>query len=160
AQGAQPIIGFNYGANQLDRVKKAFRLANVGATSVGVLGFIILVLFPEPLFRGFSNDLELIGTGKTLSRFMAVSFPIIGYQMISISFFQALGKAGPALFLAVSRQVVFLIPALLILPRLFGLTGVWLTFPVADSVSFVVTFALVTLAMRNVAPSIQKSFTE
>jgi putative MATE family efflux protein len=160
AQGAQPIIGFNYGANQLDRVKKALRLANIGATSVAVIGFIVLVLFPEPLFRGFSSDPELIGTGKTLSRFMAFTLPIVGYQTISISFFQALGKAGPALFLAVSRQVVFLVPVLLILPRLFGLTGVWLTFPVADSVSFIVTFVLMTLTMRNLAPRIQKSFTE
>jgi putative MATE family efflux protein len=160
AQGAQPIIGFNYGANRLDRVKKALRLANVGATSVAVFGFVILVLFPGPLFRGFSNDPELINTGKTLSRFMGIGLPVVGYQMIAISLFQALGKAGPALFLAVSRQVVFLIPMILILPRLLGLTGLWLTFPAADFVSFMATFALVTLTMRNLAPSIHQSFTE
>jgi putative MATE family efflux protein len=156
AQGAQPIIGFNYGANQLDRVKKALRLANVGATSVAVFGFIILVFFPGPIFRIFSNELDLISIGKTLSRFMAIGLPTVGYQMIAISLFQALGKAGPALFLAVSRQVVFLIPMVLILPRLFGLIGLWFTFPAADSVSFLVTFALVTLTMRNLAPSVQK----
>jgi putative MATE family efflux protein len=160
AQGVQPIIGFNYGANQLDRVKKALRLANVGATSIAVFGFIILVFFPGPLFRIFSNDLELINIGKSLSRFMAIGLPIVGYQMIAISLFQALGKAGPALFLAVSRQVVFLIPMVLILPRLLGLTGLWLTFPAADSVSFLVSFALVTLTMKNLVPSAQKHSAE
>jgi putative MATE family efflux protein len=160
AQGAQPIIGFNYGANKLDRVQKALRLANIGATLIAVFGFIILVFFPGPIFRIFSNELEFISIGKSLSRFMAIGLPTVGYQMIAISLFQALGKAGPALFLAVSRQVVFLIPMVLILPRLFGLTGLWFTFPASDFVSFLVTFALVTLTMKNLAPSVQKAFEE
>jgi putative MATE family efflux protein len=159
-QGAQPIIGFNYGANQLDRVKKALRLAIVCATIISLFGFAILELFPGLLIRIFSSDPELIGIGKTACRIMVIAFPLIGYQMIAVSLCQALGKAGAALFLALSRQVVFLIPMILILPRIFGMTGVWFALPSADAVTFFVTFALVTLIMRNLAPSTQKSFTE
>jgi len=159
-QGAQPIIGFNYGANQFDRVKKTLRLAIVSATTISLLGFVILELFPGPLFRIFSSDPELIGIGKNACRLMAIGFPLIGYQMIAVSLCQALGKAGAALFLALSRQVVFLIPMILILPRLFGITGVWLALSAADCVTFVVTFILVTLIMRNLAPSAQEPFTE
>ena len=80
--------------------------------------------------------------------------------MIAVSLCQALGKAGAALFLALSRQVVFLIPMILILPRIFGMTGVWFALPAADAVTFFVTFALVTLIMRNLAPIAQKPLTE
>jgi Na+-driven multidrug efflux pump len=159
-QGAQPIIGFNYGANQLDRVKKTLRLAIICATTISLLGFIILELFTGPLFRIFTNDPELISIGKKACRLMVIGFPLIGYQMISVSLCQALGKAGAALFLALSRQVVFLIPMLLILPRIFGITGVWLALPAADCITFFVTFTLVTLIMRNLAPIGQRPFTE
>lgn len=159
-QGSQPIIGFNYGANQLDRVKKTLRLAVIWATTISLFGFAILELFPGPLIRIFSSDPELIGIGKTACRLMVIAFPLIGYQMIAVSLCQALGKAGAALFLALSRQVVFLIPMILILPRIFGITGVWLALPAADAVTFVVSFILVRLIMRNLTPSAQKSFTE
>ncbi len=159
-QGAQPIIGFNYGANQLDRVKKTLRLAIVSATTISLFGFVILELFPGPLFRIFSSDPEFIDIGKQACRIMVIAFPLIGYQMIAVSLCQALGKAGAALFLALSRQVVFLIPMILILPRIFGITGVWFALPAADAVTFGVTFILVTLIMRNLAPSGQKPFTE
>jgi Na+-driven multidrug efflux pump len=159
-QGSQPIIGFNYGANQLDRVKKTLRLAVIWATTISLFGFAILELFPGPLIRIFSSDPELIGIGKTACRLMVIAFPLIGYQMIAVSLCQALGKAGAALFLALSRQVVFLIPMILILPRIFGITGVWLALPSADAVTFVVSFILVMLIMRNLTPRVQKSLTE
>ncbi|MBN1832634.1 MAG: MATE family efflux transporter [Deltaproteobacteria bacterium] len=159
-QGAQPIIGFNYGANQLDRVKKTLRLAILWATIISLFGFAILEIFPGPLIRIFSSDPELIRIGKNACRLMVIAFPLIGYQMIAVSLCQALGKAGAALFLALSRQVVFLIPMILILPRIFGITGVWLALPAADAVTFVVTFCLVTLIMRNLTPSAKKPITE
>jgi putative MATE family efflux protein len=159
-QGAQPIIGFNYGANKIDRVKKTLRLAVTWATTISLFGFVILEIFPEPLIRIFSSDPELIGIGKTACRLMVIAFPLIGYQMIAVSLCQALGKAGASLFLALSRQVVFLIPMILILPRIFGMTGVWLALPAADAITFVVSFVLVRILMNNLAPSAQKPSTE
>jgi putative MATE family efflux protein len=152
AQGAQPIIGFNYGAKQFERVKEGLRLANLSATALCVAGFLIFMLFSRPIFQFFSSDQELIDTTVTATRLLVLGFPLIGYQILGSSLFQALGKARPALFLSLTRQVLFLIPLVLILPRLFGLSGVWLSIPVADAISFIVTLIMVTYTMRRLRP--------
>ncbi|MBN1850944.1 MAG: MATE family efflux transporter [Deltaproteobacteria bacterium] len=149
SQGAQPIIGFNYGAKQHDRVRRGLLLANLSTTVIALIGFLMFFVFSEFIFRIFSSDPELITIGKTALRFFAVGLPLVGYQHISISLFQALGKGRPALFLTLARQVFFLIPMVLILPRFFGLKGVWLSFPVTDVISFFVTFSMVTYTIRN-----------
>jgi putative MATE family efflux protein len=149
SQGAQPIIGFNFGAKQYDRVRKGLRLANLSATVIALTGFLIFFVFSEYIFRVFSSDPELITIGKIALRIFAVGLPLVGYQHIAISLFQALGKGRPALFLTLARQVLFLIPMVLILPRFFGLNGVWLSFPVTDVISFFVTFSMVAYTMRN-----------
>ena len=149
AQGAQPILGFNYGAQKFNRVKKGFRLANWSATVISIIGFLIFFIFPTPILRIFSNDPELIAMGKDAMRMLVIGLPLVGYQNIGTSLFQAIGKAKPAVFLALSRQVLFLIPMVIILSRIFGLMGVWVSFPATDLVSYVVTLAMVHYQMRR-----------
>jgi putative MATE family efflux protein len=149
AQGAQPILGFNFGAQQYNRVKKSLRLAIKSATLVALVGFAVFLLFPGPILRIFSTDEELIAMGTTATRWLVLGLPLVGYQHIGTSLFQAVGKAKPAIFLALSRQVLFLIPMVLILSHLLGLQGVWLSFPAADLTSFAVTYVMVTYEMRS-----------
>jgi Na+-driven multidrug efflux pump len=151
AQGAQPILGFNFGAGQFSRIKKSLRLANQSATAIASVGFLVFVLFPGPILQIFSTDKRLIAMGTQATRWLVLGLPLVGYQSIGTSLFQALGKAKPAIFLALSRQVLFLIPMVVILSRIYGLRGVWLSFPAADSVSFAVTFVMVTCELRNLS---------
>jgi putative MATE family efflux protein len=149
AQGAQPIIGFNYGAKQFDRIKSCFRLAIRNSTAIALCGFVIFEIFPKQILRVFSSDQQLIDMGATATRLLVIGLPLVGYQNIGTSLFQALGKPKPAIFLAFSRQVLFLIPMVIILSRLFGLYGVWLSFPAADVISFIVTYLMVVFEMRR-----------
>ena len=149
AQGAQPILGFNFGAQQFNRVKKSLGLAIKSATMVAIAGFVVFLLFPGPILRIFSTDEELIKMGITATRWLVLGLPLVGYQHIGTSLFQALGKAKPAVFLALSRQVLFLIPMVIILSKMLGLRGVWLSFPASDSIAFIVTYIMVTYEMRR-----------
>lgn len=138
-QGLQPIVGFNYGAKNPQRVKEGLKLAFFAATAIAILGFFIILLFTEPLLRLFNNDPSLISEGVPILRTMVIFLPIIGFQIVGASLFQSIGKAKPALFLSMSRQILFLIPAILILPLFFKLPGVWYAFPLSDLLSAVVT---------------------
>jgi putative MATE family efflux protein len=149
AQGAQPIMGFNFGAKQFYRVKKSFSLANFSATAIAICGFLIFFIFPAQILRIFSDDPELIAMGKSAMRMLVIGLPLVGYQNIGTSLFQAIGKAKPAVFLALSRQVLFLIPMVVILSRLYGLPGVWTSFPAADFISYIVTLTMVHYEMRR-----------
>jgi putative MATE family efflux protein len=151
AQGVQPILGFNFGARQFDRIKQGFSLANKSTTAIAMLGFLVFMIFPAPILRIFSTDEELIAMGTTATRWLILGLPLVGYQNIGTSLFQAIGKAKPAIFLAFSRQVLFLIPMVILLPRLLGLQGVWLSFPAADLISFAVTYAMVAYEMRGLS---------
>ena len=135
----QPIIGFNYGAGNLRRVKETLMLAMKYATFVSIGGFLLVELFPHSIIRLFnsqSDELLNIST-RGLRIFLAV-LPIIGFQIIVSNYFQSIGKAGIATFLSMLRQVIVLIPVLLIVPGYLGLTGVWLASPVSDVVSGIV----------------------
>lgn len=139
-QGSQPIIGFNYGAGQYDRVKRAFKYASMAATSLVILWYGIINLFPMGLVSLFAKgDSDLIDLGVNGLKIFFAVLPIIGFQIVSTIYFQAVGKPKQAAILSVSRQVLFLIPALLILPRYFGLNGVWAATPVSDVLSSVMT---------------------
>ncbi len=156
AQGAQPILGFNYGAGQFDRVKGSLRLANQSATAIACAGFLVFFIFPGSILQVFSTDEKLIAMGTEATRWLVLGFPLIGYQNIGTSLFQALGKAKPAIFLALSRQVLFLIPLVVILSRILGLRGVWLSFPAADLVSFAVTYIMVSYEIRHLDRAYRK----
>lgn len=149
-QGSQPIIGYNYGAEKYDRVKQTLKLAILGATAISILGYIGIRLFPEQMVAFFnSEDLELIYFGtKALTTFMA-ALPIIGFQIVSANYFQAVGKPKHAATLSLSRQILLLIPALLILPRFFGLEGALMSGPAADIGSSILTGFFILREIRN-----------
>ena len=151
AQGVQPILGFNFGARQFERIREGFRLANKSTTAIALVGFLVFMIFPAPILRIFSTDKDLIAMGTTATRWLILGLPLVGYQNIGTSLFQAIGKAKPAIFLAFSRQVLFLIPMVILLSRLLGLQGVWLSFPAADVISFIVTYAMVAYEMRGLS---------
>jgi len=133
SQGAQPIIGYNYGAGNFNRVISALRLAALVATGVTLAGFVFAMLFPELIISAFSaKDTGLIAMGSHALRLFFIMLPVIGFQIVGANYFQAVGKARQAIFLNLSRQVLLLIPALLILPVFLGLDGVWLAGPVSD----------------------------
>lgn len=138
-QGAQPILGFNYGARKYDRVKQTLKLSVIGATSVMILGFLMVELFPVALMTLFSKDPELIQIGSNGMRIFLMMLPVIGFQVTAVNYFQATGKPRKSLFLSLSRQLIFLVPMIYILPKFLGLTGVWLAAPVSDLASSVLT---------------------
>lgn len=135
-QGAQPIIGYNYGAEKFDRVQKTLQTAILVATAVCVSGFFVVMLFPSQVVWLFNREDEaLMRLGTQALRICLVMFPIIGFQIVSANYFQAVGKPKKALVLGLSRQVLLLIPAIIILPRFFGLNGIWAALPTADLAS-------------------------
>jgi len=138
-QGFQPITGYNFGAGNIDRVKNTVKISILASTTLAALGFLLLALLPGPIFRIFSNDAYLIQTGIPVLRVVTLIIPFIGIQVIGASYFQAVGKAGPAFFLGLSRQFILLIPLMIVLPLLFGLWGVFTAFPAADFLSTVIT---------------------
>jgi MATE family, multidrug efflux pump len=157
-QGVQPIIGYNYGAKKYDRVKEAYKLAVISATVIITTGWVATRLFPEQFVSMFnSDDKELISFGTfAIKRFM-MFFPIIGFQIVSSNYFQAVGKPKHSALLSLSRQVLILIPALLILPRFFGLEGVVSAGPLADVLSSVVTGTFIFFEMKKLDDSHQST---
>ncbi|MDO9547845.1 MAG: MATE family efflux transporter, partial [Candidatus Marinimicrobia bacterium] len=138
AQGMQPIVGFNYGAKRYDKAKRVLALSNKATTIVSTVGAIVLFSFPGAIISVFTNDPEIIRMGIPAVRIFIAALPVFGFQVVGSTLFQAIGKAKEALFLTVSRQI-FLITLVLVLPRLYGLTGVWMTFPITDVLFFFVT---------------------
>ncbi|MDD4115923.1 MAG: MATE family efflux transporter [Massilibacteroides sp.] len=131
-QGMQPVVGFNYGAGNHERVLHTFRLVLVAATVITSLGCLCSVLFPEWIVRAFTNDAELIAISSNGLRITLSAFVIVGSQIVISQFFQSIGFAWKAMFLSLSRQCLFLIPAILFLPQFFDLDGVWLASPFSD----------------------------
>ncbi|MBD5210840.1 MAG: MATE family efflux transporter [Bacteroidales bacterium] len=148
-QGMQPIVGYNYGAKQFKRLRRAFGLTAGIATAVSLLGWLGGQLLSVPLTKVFITDDELItATARTLS--IATSmFWTVGIQIVATTFFQSIGRVEKSIFLSLTRQVLFLIPALLLLPGMYGLKGVWLSFPTSDIAAFVVTIAMILWQFRS-----------
>lgn len=146
-QGAQPIFGYNYGARKYDRVKKTLLYSCIGASLVTLAGFLFCMFFPEFLFRLFlaENDRlqQVLSVGVPAIRIVSAVLFLIGAQIICTMYFQSTGKPKQAMFLSLARQVLFLIPLFLILPKFFGLNGVWAAIPLADGISSVTTFLMV-----------------
>ncbi|WP_373899080.1 MATE family efflux transporter [Haloimpatiens sp. FM7315] len=139
-QGVQPIIGYNYGAKKPARVKKALKLAILADTGIGIFGFICIQLFAGFFISLFvKNDPSLVALGARGIRIDLMFLPIIGIQIMGSNYFQAIGQAKIAMVLSLLRQVVFLLPLILILPRFFKLNGLWFSQPCADVISFVLT---------------------
>jgi len=149
SQGAQPIIGYNYGAKNFDRVIKTVRLAAVWASGVTLAGFFMAMIFPTWIISLFNrNDPGLPIMGSHAMRVFLMFLPIIGFQIVCANYFQAVGKPRQAILLNLSRQVFLLIPALLILPLFFGLDGVWLAGPFSDLGASLLTGLLMVYEIR------------
>lgn len=141
-QGMQPIAGYNWGAHKNDRVWQVLRYTMLAATAVTTTGFLIGELIPEIPSLIFTTDETVIALASHGFRLCVSVFPLVGAQMVIGNFCQSIGHAGKSIFLSMSRQLIFLIPALLIMPRFFGLNGVWYSLPLADSISCVVAAAM------------------
>lgn len=138
-QGFLPIAGYNYGAQQYDRVKETIYTALKYAAGLATLIFILLMVFPEAITRLFTQDADVIRDTPSEMRWVFAATPIIAIQLIGAAYFQAVGKAIPALLLTLTRQGFFFIPLILILPHYMGEIGVWISFPIADVLSTLVT---------------------
>ena len=139
-QGMQPIAGYNFGAREFQRVDRVLKLTIFCATAIMTLGFLVAELFPRQLVMIFTTDEELIQHSISGMRIVFLMFPIIGFQMVTSNFFQSVGMAGKAIFLSLTRQLLFLLPCLLILPHFFQTNGIWMSMPVADALSSIVSF--------------------
>lgn len=135
-QGMQPIVGYNWGARDMERVKETVSLAVKYSTVISVAASVIMMIFPSYLIRIFSADQAMIEGGTLALRFIFAAAAVIGAQMVAGGFYQALGKANQALILGMARQVLFFIPLVLVMPGIWGLNGVWAAFPLADICAF------------------------
>ena len=149
AQGLQPILGFSYGAKRYDRGVEVIHKSAIIATVFSVVAFLILLFFPGPIMRIFSTDTALVSQGTHAIKLAFLAFWLVGFHMVGSTIFQAIGKVIPTFILATSRQILFLIPLLLILPRFFQLDGIWLSIPIADALSFTITLVMVIPQMRE-----------
>ncbi len=142
-QGMQPIVGYNYGAEKYDRVKQAFRYTVYIATIFATIFFIIAEFFPEMAVKVFTNEPRLIELAVYGLRVSSAFFPILGFQIVATALFQSMGLAKTSIFLSLTRQFLFLIPFLLILPRYWGLTGVWFSLPASDITTCIISAYMV-----------------
>lgn len=150
-QGLQPILGYNYGAKDYGRAKHVTKLSMKVATVMSMIGFVLLLIFAEVLAKVFSSDAELINLATYATRIIVIMLPFIGFQAIAGGYYQAIGKAGPAFFLSILRQVLCLLPFVLILPIFYDLNGVFFAFPAADVVSVLITAAMMKVELKRLS---------
>tara|TARA_B100000767_G_scaffold269704_1_gene291934 strand:+ start:3895 stop:5232 length:1338 start_codon:yes stop_codon:yes gene_type:complete len=138
-QGFVPIAGFNYGANKRERVLEVIRTALLSSSVLATFVFLVIIFFSKEIASAFTQDIDIILKTKKVLTWVFLSTPIIGIQLIGSAYFQAIGKAIPALLLTLTRQGFFFVPLILILPQYFGEFGIWISFPIAEFVSTIVT---------------------
>lgn len=148
-QGMQPIIGYNYGAGHLHRLKRAYWLAAFFGTIVTTIGTVIGLLCPIAVSRLFTVDTGLIATTNHALNLALICFWMAGFQIVSTTFFQSIGKVGKSIFLSLTRQVLFLIPLLLMMTRWYQLDGVWLSFPLSDALATIVSALMIWWQLRQ-----------
>lgn len=147
-QGFQPVAGYNYGAKQYQRLNEAIKVSLKWTTIFCVMITVLFMIFAEGILSAFSNDPQVIQIGAQTLRVILLLFPLFGFQQVYATLFQALGKGKEALMLSLSRQGIFLIPSILILPRIFGLSGVMFSQTVADLFTIIVT-AILAIKMHK-----------
>ena len=148
-QGMQPIAGYNFGAGQHARVIKTLKLTIIYATCVTTFGFIVGMLFSDWVVSIFTSDAELIALSAKGLRIVVMFFPIIGFQMVTANFFQSIGMASKAIFLSLTRQMMVLLPCLIILPRFFGVAGVWYSMPISDLLASLIAGTMLVWQLRK-----------
>lgn len=148
-QGMQPIVGYNWGARQNDRVFRVLRYGITGATCITLAACLTGELMPAPVIHIFGAGPELTEKAVQAFHFVVAAFPLVGAQMVIGNFFQSIGHAGKSIFLSVTRQMLFLIPLLAVLPQWWGLDGVWLSMPISDSLSFIAAAGMLGYMVRK-----------
>ncbi len=148
-QGMQPIAGYNFGAQRMDRLMQVLKYSIIAATVVTTTGFMVAELVPTLCARLFTSDATLIGMSASAIRIIMVTFPIVGFQMVITNFFQSIGKAKISMFLSLSRQMLFLLPLLITLPLWFGVDGIWWAMPISDTIAALVTLVLMATYMKK-----------
>ena len=147
--GMQPIVGYNFGARKLDRVKHTLRLSIIAGVCITSSGFVICELFPHAVASVFTSDESLIGMSAHGLRICVAIFPLIGAQMVIGNFFQSIGKAKVSIFMSLTRQLIYLLPCLLVFPQFMGLDGVWASMPVSDFFAFVTAVLILLWYIKN-----------
>lgn len=147
-QGMQPIAGYNFGAQRFDRLMRVVKLTMLSATAVVTVGWCFAMFPPQLCVRLFTTDATLIGIAANALRISGCMFPIVGYQMVTTNFFQCIGKVKVSIFLSLSRQLIFLLPMLWLLPHFFQLNGVWFSMPTSDLLASIVTAWVMVRYMR------------
>jgi putative MATE family efflux protein len=148
-QGLQPILGFNYGARRYDRALRGIRLTIIVASSVSITAFFILYFSPEPFLRIFTDDPGLIQVGIYGAKRIFLVMPIIGFIMVGTIIFQAIGKVMQSIITSLARSAIFLLPSVLILPRVLGIDGVWWAFPITDILTMLLVVVLLIPQLRD-----------
>lgn len=149
-QGTQAIIGYNYGAKKFDRVRSTFYYSVKIATIITSAGFVIGMFFPRLFANAFTTDKALLDIAEKGIRISTISLPIVGFPIVASNFFQSIGRAKEAIIQSLSRQIIFLIPFLLILPRFWGLNGVWAAMPLSDFLATMLSLYLVTRQIKMI----------
>lgn len=147
AQGMQPIVGYNYGAQQIDRVKQTLFYGLLSGASITTVGFLSCFFFPDYIAKMFTDDVQLIEIGADGLRLCTLAYTFAGIQIILANFFQSLGRAKVAIFLSLTRQLIFLLPGLILFPTVWGVRGVWISHFVADILACI-TCTIVFLRFR------------
>lgn len=148
-QGMQPIVGYNYGARLFIRVKETLKLTIIWGTIVTTVGFLISEFMPEIVARAFTTDEALIESSARALRIISLVMPVIGFQLVTTNFFQSIGKVNKSIFLSLTRQMLFLMPLLLILPLFWGEEGVWYSMPISDFIAAVLTVVLLVQQFKE-----------
>jgi len=154
---SQPIIGFNYGAKSVERIKDALRISLIAATLISTGAFVVIELFPGLIIRVFNNDSQtLYEIASRGLRIFVMAFPFVGYQVVASNFFQAIGKAGLSMFATLFRQLFALLPLLFIMPGFFKIDGIWMSFPISDLLAAIVVAFMLYREWKRL-PEIEKN---
>ncbi len=149
-QGMQPIVGYNYGAGNFNRLKRAYWLTVACATTLVTVGAIFGLTCPHLIARAFTPDIGLIAATSHGLSIAMLCFFVVGFQIVSTTFFQSIGKVWQSISLSLARQVIFLIPLLLLMTRWFQLDGVWMSFPLSDLFATVITAILIIIQFKKI----------
>ncbi|MDD3332306.1 MAG: MATE family efflux transporter [Proteiniphilum sp.] len=148
-QGTQPIIGYNYGAGNYHRVRETLFYALRMATLFTTAGFILGQFFPQLLASAFTTDEELLEISSTGLRIAMLALPLVGFQIVSSNFFQSIGFAVKSIIQSLSRQLIFMVPGIILLPRIWGLKGLWIAIPVSDTLAAMLSLYLLVIQLRH-----------
>ena len=148
-QGMQPIAGYNYGAQQYDRMMRVVKLSIITAVCIMLTGWSLAMFAPYHCARMFTTDPELIKGSIKAIHIIMMMFPLIGSQMVITNFFQCIGKVKISIFLSLSRQLLFLLPLLVLLPNFYGINGVWASMPTSDFIAVVVAVTIMFVFLRR-----------